>query len=63
KTTGLYRFPLIGEISGRVDLFQPYEQSEIGQSEGLGKYRLRDYTLPQFPKNKNKAELNLYLNK
>ena len=30
------RQPLIGS-GGRVDLFQPYEQSEIGQSEGLGK--------------------------
>ena len=32
----VYRFPLIGEISGRVDLFQPYEQSEIGPIEDWG---------------------------
>lgn len=67
----VYRFPLIGEISGRVDLFQPYEQSEIGPIEdwgiipatGLHLASVSEKQKPQFPKNKNKAELNLYLNK
>ena len=36
KLPGFTASPLIRGIGGRVDLFQPYEQSEIGQSKGLG---------------------------
>ncbi|HFV2013238.1 TPA: hypothetical protein ACH73G_004762, partial [Escherichia coli] len=64
KITGFYRFPLIGEISGRVDLFQPSERSERGQSEGLGIIPATGLHLASVSeKQKNKAELNLYLNK
>ena len=36
KLPGFTASPLIRGIGGRVDLFQPYEQSEIGPIEDWG---------------------------
>jgi hypothetical protein len=60
----IYRQPLIGCSGGRVDLFQPYEQSEIGPIEDWGKIADTLLHLASVSEEqKNKAELHSYLNK
>jgi len=58
KTVWFTASPLTRGIGGRVDLFQPYEQSEIGPIEDWG--RNSGYAITpclSFQKTKNKAEL------